>query len=92
MFRIINRLGTAKGSKSVSIIIKKQNSDEKVFNFTLSNLSTAEGAAMIKQILKAYETKSSNSEVLAMLNSIKELSSESEVKRYINELTRLLKT
>lgn len=91
MFQVINHKGKTPNQKSVTIIIQKQNSEEKQFNFSLGGISTFEVADMVKSTINQYEDKINKSAVFEILNAIKELSTEREVHKLINELFKKLR-
>jgi hypothetical protein len=91
MYQIINQIGKKKGNRSVSLYIKKQHSKEKNYNITLGNTSTIEAYKMMLQASKWLETKTNNSEVIKILDSIKTLSNEKTVKELCEELMEELK-
>ncbi len=90
MYIIRNRVGKG-NSKGVTIIIKKQNSDEKVFHFTLAKSSTIEAKNIIEEGLKLFEDRMAVSDVLVILNSIIAQTSDTTTQAYIRDIMKKIR-
>lgn len=91
LYTIIENKGKGK-NKSITVTIRKQNSDEQFYTITLGGLeNTKEAYEILNKGLELFQDRITKTAVFNMLSCIKELSTENQVRKLIDEFTRRLR-